>query len=675
MSTILTTFLDLYAEPASDPNRTSGYATALSMFAVPPTGTGYDSNRVRTMVLDANPDHAMGLVGFFPYPGEDAGRTRFIHAAGRFPSTMGVVSPHDGQAYATLDDVSSGLTTTVGFPTLAFGAVSATALVVPIDITTAEAGLTANPGLALLGPIVAGADAKAVRVPSMMWVPPPLIPLLIGQRLSPREFFFQVVFPLEAAGTAANFGPFVDWALAAITIVNTGDVHAPTLRAADLVSPIGDPAFLGWRQRVLHSRLPSLANPTPPATTAATTQIASLMADVLQVQRDQRTDAQDARVRAVRPKTISEFFKQYTTDKLMLLCDVSDEINLPEVWRDIAAGNGKRERNTVEMAIRQSANEFGAPELAPVITPTLVKKIVSVRFVGSDLDNLGEGLSPFCMIVVDHTTVGSEQAYADAVSSAQDYDDLVGGSTAADLSDLKSLKSSDKFIIPTSYATARAMLTAFLILIGTLLGDSHDLTTEVQGFLTAYTRRENFFMGRLQRADSKNGPGRLLRFIQLHTRAYFFSVDTAATLAERQNVSTPAFKHALHQMTVGDMTWLPELPSGYYKPSTDPIDSPSPSKTEKDKDKKASATQVRNTKLNIRFDDFKLAISQSKFNDLIKKVGAPPTVKRNGTDVPMCASYHLRGNCFTNCSRKADHDTHSKQEDDQLYEWCKLAFE
>ncbi len=54
---------------------------------------------------------------------------------------------------------------------------------------------------------------------------------------------------------------------------------------------------------------------------------------------------------------------------------------------------------------------------------------------------------------------------------------------------------------------------------------------------------------------------------------------------------------------------------------------------------------------------------------------APPTVKRNGTDVPMCISYHLRGQCFSNCSQKADHAKHTNEEDVKLMDWCKKAFE
>jgi hypothetical protein len=85
-------------------------------------------------------------------------------------------------------------------------------------------------------------------------------------------------------------------------------------------------------------------------------------------------------------------------------------------------------------------------------------------------------------------------------------------------------------------------------------------------------------------------------------------------------------------------------------------------------------TQVCDGKMNPKFEDFWAAINANKFNDVIKKVGPPPSVQRNGKTVPMCASYHLRGSCFDNCGRKEDHVQHRTAEDDKLYNWCKKAF-
>ena len=92
-----------------------------------------------------------------------------------------------------------------------------------------------------------------------------------------------------------------------------------------------------------------------------------------------------------------------------------------------------------------------------------------------------------------------------------------------------------------------------------------------------------------------------------------------------------------------------------------------------DKDKKKS-TQVCNTTPSTRFEDFKTGVTKAKFNEVIKKVGSPPKVKRDGKEIDTCISWHLWGLCNSNCPRKADHGTHAKEEDDALYAWCQKAF-
>jgi hypothetical protein len=310
--------------------------------------------------------------------------------------------------------------------------------------------------------------------------------------------------------------------------------------------------------------------------------------------------------------------------------------------------------------------------LVPVITPDFTKKITGLRFAGTNVDDLSDGINPFVMVIPDYTSPSGEKAYLDALALAQDYDDLVAGTTAADLSDIKQLKAAVKVQLPTTFTAARAMLMAYVVTMAALLGDAHPVTISLNNFLTEYNGKETFFIGRLQREDGVFGPARLLRFVQLQFRAWFSAHETANTVASHAAIITPQLMDALHKMQVGDMSWLPTLPASYR---IEPKNKGPGGDKDPDDGSKKKALQVRNTAMNTRFDDFKTGISQNKFNDLIKKVGTPPTVKRGGKEISMCASYHLRGSCFSNCNRKADHGPHSSDEDSALYDWCKLAFE
>ena len=166
----------------------------------------------------------------------------------------------------------------------------------------------------------------------------------------------------------------------------------------------------------------------------------------------------------------------------------------------------------------------------------------------------------------------------------------------------------------------------------------------------------------------------MLRYIQLHTRAFFVDVLNANTLAEAAAVPVPQFQARLRDMMVGDLSWLPMLPQHYYSITLPKVlDSKTETKPDDPNSKKKSA-QVCNLNMSSCFDKFKTGITNNKFNDVIKKVGPPPMVNRKGKDVATCVLNHLQGTCFEGCNRNADHGPHSKDEDDTLYAWCQKAF-
>jgi hypothetical protein len=53
------------------------------------------------------------------------------------------------------------------------------------------------------------------------------------------------------------------------------------------------------------------------------------------------------------------------------------------------------------------------------------------------------------------------------------------------------------------------------------------------------------------------------------------------------------------------------------------------------------------------------------------ELGNPPSIKVNGRDVEICASYHVRGSCYKNCSRRPVHRPLTSNEEVILLAWCK----
>ena len=55
------------------------------------------------------------------------------------------------------------------------------------------------------------------------------------------------------------------------------------------------------------------------------------------------------------------------------------------------------------------------------------------------MDNLLDGIDSFIMVIQNHTSPDNEKAYFASLAAVRDCDNLVSGSTAMDLTDLKSL--------------------------------------------------------------------------------------------------------------------------------------------------------------------------------------------------------------------------------------------
>lgn len=53
---------------------------------------------------------------------------------------------------------------------------------------------------------------------------------------------------------------------------------------------------------------------------------------------------------------------------------------------------------------------------------------------------------------------------------------------------------------------------------------------------------------------------------------------------------------------------------------------------------------------------------------------APPTVTRSGTTMEPCLSWHIKGTCFSDCGRVADHVNNTPAEKEALWEWAKTAY-
>jgi hypothetical protein len=63
-----------------------------------------------------------------------------------------------------------------------------------------------------------------------------------------------------------------------------------------------------------------------------------------------------------------------------------------------------------------------------------------------------------------------------------------------------------------------------------------------------------------------------------------------------------------------------------------------------------------------------------RVRDVLQRAGSTNRVPNNSNGVEMCMSYHLKGMCNTNCSRRGDHRDHTPAEDQALLGWCQQHY-
>ena len=94
------------------------------------------------------------------------------------------------------------------------------------------------------------------------------------------------------------------------------------------------------------------------------------------------------------------------------------------MWLALAAA-GKKDRFAIEAVLLAIVAADDCIDQAAIITPDLAKKLSSLQFAGSNMDDLTEGIQPFALMLQDHSTEESEATSAHARRSAEDYDQLV----------------------------------------------------------------------------------------------------------------------------------------------------------------------------------------------------------------------------------------------------------
>ena len=621
-------------------------------------------------------------------------RYYLVFGLSKYPTLVGQPTPWDNQLFAFVGDVVEGAITTVIFPPDAFEfhRVGGTSQNVPGTLARARELLEAEPDLPFIAPLADGeANIRQVRTRRYVPLPHKFVRYFLDRRPTAREGFIDLSLQLEALGNPNECGELVDWLLCSITADEPG--VEPSLISNPPQAPLADRLLHRHRLGVMKGHVRGLDQDRP-HTGIAATQLA--MAATLEgMAQDQRRALQEARDRAQEakaPRTVSEVLGTEVARTLMALCQAEEEAELPPFWLDLAAAGLKRDRMTLQEALLAKGRAQNMTDAAPIATPDLVKKVVGLHWAGLNMDDLSEGIQPFVLILHDYT---NSDLGVEAQRRADTYDILQGASAAATLQDAQALKTA-KAIIPRDLSEARAQLVANLLLWSVLVGDGHPFVYSLGTLVQEYTGSEYMYQNLLKALTVEAPPAALLlRFVQLKTVNYW---RTAAN--NRRLPEAPKFNKVLQKLAERNHGWIPTLPTRYWKPLartvpvggsmvrstvsslgtsvpghtlTDPGSSVG-SRTPSAASTGSRQAPAKNPGVNQVFAAFADKIRAMTLRDAITKGGNPPLVERNGVQSPMCLAYHLKGECWSGCSRREDHGPHTESEDQLLANWCQATY-
>lgn len=175
-------------------------------------------------------------------------------------------------------------------------------------------------------------------------------------------------------------------------------------------------------KQVIQRDLPGLGptNSTPSSEANPTVHVINQLTTRIQEGQDR-----DTKYRCTgKTKTAAEYFKK-SRDILMRITRSPTLDELPLLFLSLIGSDKRTEWITLEEQLRATADKLGLFHYAPVVTPSLAKKVMTFNFAHCNLDNLSGGFHPFLTGYLDTTA----RAALDEVSNA--YDELLKGAGAS----------------------------------------------------------------------------------------------------------------------------------------------------------------------------------------------------------------------------------------------------
>lgn len=511
-------------------------------------------------------------------PSGDTYKVRVLHRFMRYLDIPGEppTGLHD-TVLALLGDIRPGLYPIVEVPNTVFRIVP-TPVNVPTERRMQQEIAALGAFGAPLGPYAEGmAETEAIRTRNIQLVPSQYAPLFLdnGDGLVPLDAYRALHRALELDGNLESCADTLTWLRMASTarggIVNRAAVPAVSLAFAALHPP--EPVY-DFLMAKVQGDLPG-TRPRDMGVEAAGGAVGVLpgganLADLVRALADVRgrgaqgeeRDRNDER----EPKRVSDVYREtYTT--LMRHCHVDNVDDVPSLWRRLANASKGEQQSIIQHELSKVCLVRGlAPELyCPVVTTLVKQTITTFAFVGTGVDDLSSGCTPF---LVSYAGAQAQQEANEVANLALQLDQ---GTNQATLADVRSIREKEKVKLPRDLHQVAVTVQRYAVLVHTMFqsenGPRHPFVRSLWSLAEAFTARLPFFVERQAQHNGevyRSYPTRVLRHIQVRAIEYFQRIASANAGFEAVD-SAPTFDELLEDLGRGNFPttrcWLPLPPS------------------------------------------------------------------------------------------------------------------
>jgi hypothetical protein len=254
----------------------------------------------------------------------------------------------------------------------------------------------------------------------------------------------------------------------------------------------GPEAISHRHETILYRDLPTLR----PAV-GALIDVARGMRDMVADAQDDHHDRADNRAEARHTRTIREKMGDAIIDRLLLLCGVTNDDALPDLYHEWAAHpRGLSECWVMQQAVDASCVSQCMPPFE--VTPTQVMAFKNFRFPVSSYFDIGYGLLPFSIRPTDSTSPVARVMLVANIGRVDAFDlgaePESGVIAPIDVGQLWNTSG----CVPQSWTKARAQLHSPSGLMGALVGTNHPVILAYGRFLRMYERMQTRLETRLE---------------------------------------------------------------------------------------------------------------------------------------------------------------------------------